>query len=108
MQEYRTEARASLLDLLDFILEQIECARHPSDRAAAVNAARGVVPYLKDRIKGTEFQPKLALVFGDLMFAGHWSENWIVKESETEFTTFANDLVERVNSAKASIERPSP
>jgi uncharacterized protein (DUF2267 family) len=108
MPEYRTEAQTSLLDLLDFILEQIECARHLSDRAAAIDAARGVVPYLRDRLEGTEFQSKLVLLFGDLMFAGHWSENWTVKESEAEFTTFAKDLVERVNCAKDILEQPMP
>jgi hypothetical protein len=104
MPEYRTEVRSSLLDLLDFILEQVECARCPSDRAAAIEVARGAVPYLKDRLEGTEFQAQFVVLFSGLMFVGHWAENWTAKESETEFTTFAEDLVRRVNLAKALLE----
>jgi hypothetical protein len=107
MLQHRTEVRA-LLDLLDFILEQLECARNPADRAAAVEVARGTVPYLKDRLEGTDFEASFNLLFGDLMFVGHWSENWTVKETEAEFTTFADDLVERVNRAKHILEQPLP
>jgi hypothetical protein len=107
MTEYRTETRASLLDLLDFISEQMKCARHPSDRAAAVDAARGAVPYLKDRLRGTDYDAQFKLLFGDLMFVGQWSENWIAKDSDAEFATFADDLEERLRSAKDVLGQPA-
>jgi uncharacterized protein (DUF2267 family) len=48
----RTNIHDFLLDLLDFIEEQIVQAKSNSeDQHAAIDAARGVVPLIRDRLK---------------------------------------------------------
>jgi hypothetical protein len=108
MVPYRTDLRAWLLDELDFILEQIELARSPSDQAVAVATAREIVPRITSRLQEDKYlNTQFALLFGDLMF-NNWQETWteMAKEPTENFTQSADDLVKRVNTAKELLQSP--
>jgi hypothetical protein len=107
MTIYRTELRAWLLDSLDFIIEQIELARSPLDRTAAIDAARRIVPFMESRLLDCEhLQTHFMLCFPGLMYDNNWEKNWneIADKAAGEFTQSVNDLAVRVQAAKTVVE----
>ena len=95
--------------MMDFIAEQIEQARFPSDQFAAVDAARGVIPFMKSRLAEDEvLLTTFMLVFGELMFVGHWEETWtrIAKESADQFVKSADDIIGAIDALRAVLQKP--
>jgi hypothetical protein len=93
---------------LDFIIEQVTLARSLADRVAAIDAASGVVPLIRCRLREDEqLFATFALLFQGLMFYPCWQESWIdiAKGPPPEFEAFANDLIERCKVAKDLFEQ---
>jgi hypothetical protein len=77
--EWHTDLKSFLLDNLNFIQEQIEQAQNdPSDRRAAVDAARGVVPLLRERLCGLDdpLQTSFSLAAGQWWEGNNWTDSW--------------------------------
>jgi hypothetical protein len=93
-----TDTRDCLLDLINFIQEQIERAKaDPSDQVAAVDAARGVVPYIQDRLRGDDFlQTIFMLTFDEQVTSVHWNDWWtkFSKLPPTEFSEKVDALLD--------------
>jgi hypothetical protein len=93
--EWHTDLKSFLLDNLNFIQEQIELARNnPSDRHAAVDAARGVVPFLRERLCGLDdpLQTSFSLAVGYWWEGNNWTEAWDRLGKAEEFETQAEAL----------------
>jgi hypothetical protein len=97
-----------LLDILDFVIEQIELARSDADRAAALDAASGAVPLLNSR--AWENQSVGAVIalspLEPWLFSPHWQENWInlAKEPSDQFAKSADALIERLRVVQAAMQ----
>jgi hypothetical protein len=93
-----TDTRECLLDLINFIQEQIERAKaDPLDRVAAIDAARGVVPYLQNRLAEDKFlQTIFALTFNEQVTSANWSDWWtkLSKLGQKEFTDTVDALLD--------------
>ncbi len=107
--QYRGDLIPFLLDVMDFMIEQITCSRSDFDRAAAIDAARGAVPLLKSRL--WENQSIGAVVtlspLEIWLLSPHWQDNWsnLAIESTDQFRKSADTLVENLTVVKDAIQR---
>jgi len=111
MSKHQTDLRPWLQDTLDFIVQQIELARAPTDQFAAVVTAQGVIPYLRSRLKEDEFlAANFALVLGVLIDLDHSKRIWMemAKEPPEAFAKSADDLIGRLNALKTVLQSPPP
>jgi hypothetical protein len=93
--EWHTDLKFFLLDNLNFIQEQIEQAQNDSfDRRAAVDAARGVVPMLRQRLCGLDdpLATSFSLAAGHWWEGNNWTESWDRLNKPDEFDSQARDL----------------
>jgi hypothetical protein len=103
--------RASLRDTVDFIIEQVELARSPEDRLAAIGAAQGVIPFLRSQLKKDEYlAANFAIVLDVLIDANQANRVWIEKANDPPdvFAEFADDVVGRLNSLKDVLDASVP
>ena len=97
-----------LLDVLDFMIEQIDLARSDFDRATALDAASGAIPLLKSRLReNPSIGAKLALSPLEIWtLSPHWQDNWsnLAKEPSDQFSKSADALIENVRVVKVAIQ----
>jgi hypothetical protein len=75
--------RPWLQDILDFLIQQIELARAPTDLFAAVDAAQGIIPCLRSRLKEDEYlAANFALVLDGRIDLAHWERIWMEMAKE--------------------------
>jgi hypothetical protein len=93
------------------MIEQIELARSPSDQYSAVEAAQGIIPYLRSRLKEDNFlAANFALVLDALIDPNHGKRIWmeIAKEPADVFSKSADDIIERLSALKQVLQSPPP
>ena len=94
---YHTDLRACLLDLLNFIAEQIERAKcGPAEQYIAVDAARGVIPLMKSRLTEDDYLKTIfMLTFNQQVEEPWWREWWenLAKLTPQEFSIEADKLL---------------
>jgi hypothetical protein len=98
--EWHTDLKAFLLDNLNFIVEQLELAQNdPSDRRAAVDAARGIVPLLRERLCGLDdpLQATFMLLASQWWADNHWTETWDQLNKADQFDAQARSLISVIN-----------
>jgi len=104
-----TEVRACLLDLLNFIAEQIERARNDhTEQHIAIDAARGVIPFIQSRLKEDDFlQTIFMLTFDQQVTAPQWRHWWetLSKLSPQEFSKEADTLLNPEKGPLATLRR---
>jgi hypothetical protein len=104
--EWHTDLRGFLLDNLNFIQEQIEQAQNdPSDRRAAVDAARGVVPFLRERLCGLDdpLQATFMLLASEWWADNHWTDQWDALNNANEFDNLAKNLIDAIMAFKPDL-----
>ena len=96
------------LDLLNFAAEQIELAKaNPADQLAAIDAASGVIPVLKNRL-----DDDLKSIFGIVLqnrFDRSWREEWdelAAMQPHEEFRGAAEALLREINSTAMGLDGP--
>jgi hypothetical protein len=83
MSKYRTTLKEFLSDSLQFMSEQLALDVDLADRTAAIEAAAGAIPFIKDRLQEDYFlKTKFMLLFGNYMFHAEWQNNWKKLASE--------------------------
>lgn len=90
------------------MIEQIEMARADFDRAAAIDAASGVIPMLKSRAFENEtVGGTMALLWDVWIFSPHWKDHWtdLAKEPSDRFNKVADELIERLAVTKGVIQK---
>jgi hypothetical protein len=105
--QHRSDVVSFLLDLLDFIGEQVECSRSEADRAAAIAAASGSIPLLKSRLWENESLGAV-LALSPLeawVLSPFWQENWnnLAKTPSDQFGKAADEFVEALHMGKEAI-----
>ena len=92
--------RDFVLDLLNFVAEQIELAKaNPADQRAATDAASGVIPVLKGRLDDylkTSFVLALQNKFDGDTWRKEWNELAAMNSPE-EFRTAADALLDTID-----------
>lgn len=97
--EWHTDLKGFLLDNLNFIQEQIEQAQNnPSDRRGAVDAARGVVPFLRERLVGLDdpIAVLFSLAVGQWWEGANWTDSWDKFNKGDDFDAQARDLINAI------------
>ena len=97
----------SLFNLLEFIEEQLERARSdPTERYAAVDAASGVIPFIRKRLEGDEELTTQFLLVFDAEFYDHWKEWWgkLAKANADEFEDEAARLIHKIQFVKTNLD----
>jgi hypothetical protein len=92
--EWHTDLKSFLLDNLNFIQQQIEQAQNnPSGRHAALDAARGVVPLLRERLRGLDdpLQASFSLAAGQWWEGSNGTDSWDRLNKTDEFDVQARD-----------------
>jgi hypothetical protein len=106
---YRTDLLPFLLDVFDFIIDQLDCARSGDDRPSAIDAASGVVPLLRSRAwENNIFGTMIALSPLEIYtFSPHWREHWssLAKEPFDQFGRSADALIQTVNTVKDALRQ---
>jgi hypothetical protein len=102
------DVRRSVQDLLDFVVEQLELAKSPSDQWAAVVAASGVIPYLRSKIsKDDNIAANVALAFPFGRYVEPvWSEDvWkqLADKPPDAFAKSADEIIDYIQTLKAVI-----
>jgi len=106
---FRCDLRDFLLDLLDFVEEQIEQAvSEPADQRAAVDAASGVVPVIRDRLNSDPSPQVEALWASFLLVPGnkfeerYWRTEWDALEimAPDDFREAARVLIELIETLR--------
>jgi len=110
MKGDRAELLPFLFDCLDTITEQLQLARSPSDRMAAIEVASGAVLVLLYRLSenGNEYvRAMFALSFKEFMFSPSCRDDWmnVANGPSAEFQAFLDNLIERCRDAKAAFEQ---
>ena len=106
-RHYRCEVRDFVSDLLDFTRDQIGCAiDDPNDQAAAMVAASGAVPVIRDRLVPEHEAMWATLVllltpYLDGKDGGALAE--LGKISRNDFATAASRLLERIDFAQSRV-----
>ncbi|HEU5019341.1 MAG TPA: hypothetical protein VFT69_15380 [Pseudolabrys sp.] len=97
VKAYHTDLHACLLDLLNFIAEQIERAAHdPVEQYVAVDSARGVIPLMRSRLgEDDRLKTIFMLVFEQQVEEPWWREWWdrFAKLEPQEFSKEADKLI---------------
>jgi hypothetical protein len=122
-QGRRCDLRDVLADLLDFMEEQIKGAvENPDDQLAAVDAASGVIPLMRDRLYAKAGTPEdevlthlapedrilptqFLFVLGNAFESGWWREWWdrLAKLQPWEFREEATSLLESIAELKTVV-----
>lgn len=104
----RCDLLPSLLDLLDFMAEQIEMAKSNADRAAALSAASGAVPFFNSRVWENDFVTTNVMLsqMEHWTLSPNWRENWskLVKEPADQFVKSVDDIIAAVCGTKSILE----
>jgi hypothetical protein len=101
------ELRRCVQGLLDFIIEQLELAKSPSGQLAGVDAAGGVMPYLRSKLsEDRTMAANVALAFPFGRYAqpdseGAWRQ--LADESPDTFAKSASKLISCIQTLKAVI-----
>ena len=94
---YHTDLRACLLDLLNFIAEQVEQAkRDPAEQYVAVDAARGVIPLMRSRLTEDNYLKTIFMLTFDQQVEEPWWRDWwenFAKLTPEEFSKEADKLL---------------
>ena len=109
--EWRTDLKAFLLDNLNFIVEQIELAQNdPSDRRAAIDAARGIIPLLRERLCGLDdpLQATFMLVASEWWAGNDWTETWDKLSKAEEFDAQAKSLISAITAFRSFLCSATP
>jgi hypothetical protein len=109
MTRHQTDLRPWLHDTIGFIIEQLELAKSPTDQLVAIDAAQGVIPLVRSRLKEDNFlAANAAFAFGPFLEADHWRRAWteMTKESPHLFAKSAEDLIGQLNTLKTVLESP--
>jgi hypothetical protein len=88
--------RDFVVDLLNFVAEQIELAKtNPADQLAAIDAASGVIPLLKSRLDDYR-KTSFVLALGNKFDGDTWRKEWdelAAMKSPEEFGSAADALL---------------
>ena len=90
------DLRPWLLDSLDFMIEQLKSAKSPEDQFAGTDAAMGLIPFLRRRLKEDEnLSAQFALAFRILIDADHYKSVWTAKANlaPDDFSKWADELI---------------
>jgi hypothetical protein len=108
-QAFRCDLRDFLLDLLDFLEEQIEQAMFdPADQRAAVDAARGVIPLIRRRLDSDQ-EPEAQSLWASFVLAPgnkfedrYWRRAWddLATMPPEEFREAAKVLMDTVEALR--------
>ncbi len=96
---YQSELRPWLIDTLNFMIEQLNQARVPSEQLVAVDAVAGLLPYLLVRLKeDTTIAAHFALALDVWIDPNHAKRVWnlLANEPPATFAQSANDLIQRL------------
>jgi hypothetical protein len=111
MTPYRTDLLPFLLDLLDFMIEQIQLARSESDRVALVIAI-GAIPIIRGRLpENKQAAAIFKAVFDSSITDDEFSvSDWdhIAKGQDKEFHEFADRLNQSCHIAKMRFQKIEP
>ncbi|WP_342709773.1 hypothetical protein AAFG13_35805 [Bradyrhizobium sp. B124] len=98
-----TELRAWLIDTLDFMIEQLNQAKQPSEQAIAVDAVQGLLPYLRARLKeDAVMATHFALALGDWVEPGHSKRVWreLANKPADIFVGEVDDIIEQLTALR--------
>jgi hypothetical protein len=109
---WRTDMRDCLIDLLSFIEEQVELAKKDvADQYAAIDAARGVIPLLKCRLKEKEeiLTSFMLTDFAQQFEAADWRDWWedFARAGTPAFSKKADGLLETITVLKSILAEES-
>jgi hypothetical protein len=99
--------RASLRDVVDFLIEEIELARSPEDRLAAIDVAQGVIPFLRSQLKkDQQIAARFVLALTTLIDSDDAGSVWMehAKDPEDVFSGWADDVIDRLNDLKQFLD----
>jgi hypothetical protein len=106
------ELRPWLIDSLNFMIEQLELAKEQGDHVPGLDAAMGLVPFLRqrlmeDRVVAARFANLLDSFIDD---EDHRKTLWahLAGSSPSDFAESANDLIEKFIVLKESLSPPEP
>jgi hypothetical protein len=110
-QSQNDQLRACLRDTVDFIIEQLELARSPADQFAAIDAAQGIVPFLRSNLKkDVNLAARFMLALHIYLDANHGRQAWMeqAKAPPDKFAEFADDMIWRLNDLKQALDAGPP
>jgi hypothetical protein len=103
MSNYRCDLRSFLLDSIEFMIEQTELARLPNDQVAAVDAAGGIVPFIKARLSEDHaIASPLILVLQELLASEQWAK--MARDPSEAFLSKIDNILDRLRAAKKTLE----
>jgi hypothetical protein len=103
----------SVQELLDFIIEQLDAARSPLDQLGGVDAAGGVIPFLRSKLEKDQWLAAniaLAYPFSNYVQSAFRDELWkdLAHETPQRFAEVATELIDCIHTLKTAISnRPN-
>jgi len=105
------ELRPWLIDSLDFMIAQLELAKMEGDHVPGLDAAMGLVPFLRHRLKEDQvIAARFALVLENWIDDDHRKDlrAHLAGSSPSDFAESANDLIERFIVLKQGLSPSKP
>ncbi len=105
------DLRPWLLDSLGFMMEQLESAKSPQDQIAGTDAAMGIIPFLRCRLREDAFlAAHFALLLEALIDADHYKRIWtsMANSKPEEFKKSADEILDRLAVLKGIVASPPP
>ena len=106
------ELRPWLIDTLNFMIEQLELAKEQGDHVPGLDAAMGLVPFLRHRLREDQVvAARFAMLLDSFVDDEEHRKNlWthLAGSSPSDFAESANDLIEKFIVLRQSLSPPEP
>ena len=103
------DLRPWLLDSLGFMIEQLESAKSPEDQLAGTDAAMGLIPFLRCRLKEDQnLSAQSAWGLHIYIDADHYKSVWTAKANlaPDEFSKWADELIGDLKALRDVVATP--